>query len=67
MPTEDAIDLNGCDVSKEDMKELLSVDIEGWKKELAGVAESWEKFGRRMPYALKAKLAEIQARLNAAK
>ena len=67
MPTEDAIDLNGCDVPAADMKALLAVDVEGWKKELAGVAESWRKFGARMPYALKAKLAEIQARLNAAK
>ena len=67
MPTEDAIDLNGCDVSADDMKALLTVDVEGWKKELAGVAESWQKLGTRMPYALKAKLAEIQARLNAAK
>ncbi|MDD4017155.1 MAG: phosphoenolpyruvate carboxykinase (GTP) [Kiritimatiellae bacterium] len=67
MPTENAIDLNGCDVSADDMKALLAVDVEGWKKELAGVAESWEKLGARMPYALKAKLAEIQARLNAAK
>ncbi len=67
MPTEDAIDLSGCDVSKADMKELLSVDVEGWKKELDGVAASWEKFGTRMPYALKAKLAEIQERLNTTK
>ncbi|MDD4103308.1 MAG: phosphoenolpyruvate carboxykinase (GTP) [Kiritimatiellae bacterium] len=67
MPTESAIDLNGCDVSKQDMKELLSVDLEGWKKELEGVFESWKPFGNRMPYALKAKLAEIQARLESAK
>ena len=67
MPTADAIDLKGCNVSAEDMKALLAVDVEGWKKELAGVAESWEKLGNRMPFALKAKLAEIQARLVAAK
>jgi len=67
MPTEDAIDLSGSGVSAEDMKALLTVDVEGWKKELSGVAESWQKLGSRMPYALKAKLAEIQARLDAAK
>jgi phosphoenolpyruvate carboxykinase (GTP) len=67
MPTEDAIDLSGCDVSAEDMKALLTVDVEGWKKELAGVGASWEQFGNRIPFALKAKLAEIQARLDAAK
>jgi len=67
MPTEDAIDLSGSNVSAADMKALLAVDVEGWKKELVGVAESWEKFGKRMPFALKAKLAEIQARLEAAK
>ena len=48
------------------MEALLSVDAEGWKKEIDAVAESYAPFGSRMPHALKAKLAEIQARLNAA-
>jgi phosphoenolpyruvate carboxykinase (GTP) len=64
MPTDDAIDLTGCETTPETLKELLTVDIEGWKKEVAGVKESWEKFGDRIPAALTAKLAEITEALN---
>ncbi len=63
MPTDDAITLDGCDVSAETMHELLVVDTDGWKKELDSVGESWAKFGDRIPAALTAKLAEIKAAL----
>ena len=72
LPTPDAIDLKGYKDSKrkgkvldETIKELLSVDVEGWKKELDGVEESWEKFGDRIPNALRVKLNQIRAALNA--
>lgn len=64
MPTANAIDLDGCDVSRKNMKELLEVDVAGWQRELDSVEESWEAYGSRMPYALKAKLAEIRSRLD---
>jgi GTP-dependent phosphoenolpyruvate carboxykinase len=49
---------------KATMEALLSVDKEGWKKEITAVEESYAKFGSRLPFALKAKLAEISADLN---
>ena len=71
LPTPDAIDMTGyvdpqrsASELKKTMKELLSVDVEGWKKEIEAVAESYKPFGNRMPYALKAKLAEIKAALE---
>ena len=71
LPTPDAIDMTGyvdpqrsASEMKKTMKELLSVDVEGWKKEIEAVAKSYEPFGSRMPYALKAKLAEIKAALE---
>ena len=64
MPTDDAIDLTGCETTPETLHELLTVDVEGWKKEVAGVKESWEKFGDRIPAELTAKLADITAALN---
>ena len=74
LPTPDAIDMTGyVDKNRDEacmkatMEALLSVDAEGWKKEIATVAESYEKFGSRMPFALKAKLAEIEKALDAAK
>ncbi|MBO7500325.1 MAG: phosphoenolpyruvate carboxykinase (GTP), partial [Fibrobacterales bacterium] len=66
MPTVDAID-RPEGVSDEDMKELLSVDVEGWKKELADVAENhYPKFGAKLPQELKDIIAMIQDRLNKA-
>ena len=63
------------------LKEILKVDVEGWKKEIEGVAATYAEYEKkpskdsteelahapRIPRALKAKLAEIQAALAAAK
>jgi len=72
LPKPEDIDMTGYSDKNRDeaclkatMSALLSVDKEGWKKEIATVAESYEKFGTRMPFALKAKLAEIQKALDA--
>jgi len=71
LPTVDAIDLKGYTdkkrkgkMLKDTMKALLTVDTEGWKKEIEGVEESWASFGNRLPYALRAKLAEIKTALE---
>ena len=59
------------------LKEILKVDVEGWKKEIEGVAATYAEYEKkpskdsteelanapRIPRALKAKLAEIQAAL----
>jgi phosphoenolpyruvate carboxykinase (GTP) len=66
MPTENGIDLEGCDVSKADIKELLAVDLAGWKRELEGVEESWQPLGKRLPHALRVELEALRSRLDAA-
>jgi phosphoenolpyruvate carboxykinase (GTP) len=54
------------EVSDEAMKELCSVDIEGWKKEIADVREKhYPKFGDKLPKELYAELDAIEKRLNA--
>ena len=64
MPTLDAIDLPQG-VSIEDMKELLTVDVEGWKAELANVkAEHYPKFGSRLPAELHRQLEAMIKRLG---
>ena len=64
MPTADAIDLpNG--VSADDMKELLSVDIDGWKAELADIKTNhYPKFGNKMPKELSDELAVLESKLK---
>ena len=67
MPTVDAIDRTGLEdeVTAEDMAELLSLDKEGWLKEVESIKEHYAKFGDRMPKALYAQLEALEARLNA--
>ncbi len=65
MPTADAIDVTGLeDVSADTMKELLAVDVEGWKNELAMIKEHYANFGDKLPKELAAQLVKLEQRLN---
>jgi phosphoenolpyruvate carboxykinase (GTP) len=64
MPTADAID-RPAGVTADDMKELLSIDVDGWKKELADVkSEHYSKFGNKLPKELSDELSALETRLN---
>lgn len=64
MPTEDAIDRTGLtEVSDADMKELLSLDVAGWKNEIEMIREHYARFGEKLPKALSAQLDALEARL----
>jgi phosphoenolpyruvate carboxykinase (GTP) len=43
---------------------LLHVDIEAYKKELAGVEEFFAQFGNRLPARLKHQLDALRSRLG---
>ena len=65
LPTPDAI-ARPAGVSEDDMKEILKVDIEGWKAEIADVRQNhYPKFGDKLPQELYAELDAIEKRLNA--
>ncbi len=49
VPTPDALDLNGVDISKEDLEELLRVDPREWHEALELQREYFEKFGSHTP------------------
>ncbi|MGE5494107.1 MAG: phosphoenolpyruvate carboxykinase (GTP) [Burkholderiales bacterium] len=63
MPTPDAIDTQGLDVSKEDMEELLKVEKADWQKEVASIKEHYAKYGR-MPEELNNQLKALEERVN---
>jgi phosphoenolpyruvate carboxykinase (GTP) len=47
------------------MAEILAVDIEGWKKEIADVRQNhYPKFGDKLPKELYAELDAIEKRLG---
>ena len=67
MPTVDAIDRTGIEdeVSEADMKDLLSVDVEGWKNELEMVeTDHYPKFGSHLPAELSEQIKALKARLG---
>ncbi len=65
MPNPEDIDISGMkDTTLDDMKQLLSVDVEGWKKEVEGIKEHYKKFGDKLPKELADELAALESRLN---
>ena len=64
LPTPESLDLTGLDLPAENLRELLEVDVPGWKIEIATVAESYAKFGDRLPTALTKQLEELRRRLG---
>jgi len=66
MPTQDAIDLTGLNLPKEDMAELLRVDLEEWTQKIPLFREHYAKFGDKLPKELAKQLDALEERLNAA-
>jgi len=64
LPTRDALHLNGLNMPPENIAELTSVDVPGWKKEIEDVASNYAKFGSHLPPALNQQLDELRKRLN---
>jgi len=65
LPADGALDLRGLNLSPDDVKLLLSVDPEAWKKELEDAATYFQKFGDRLPAKLREQLAGLDERLSA--
>ena len=64
MPTMESLDLEGLDVSPEDMKELLRVDHTAWAEEARDMREHFAQFGERLPKALDEQLRLLEKRLG---
>jgi phosphoenolpyruvate carboxykinase (GTP) len=64
MPTKDAIDVNGLDVSEAAMEELLEVDKEGWIKEVESIKKHYATYGERLPKELAEQLEALEKRLQ---
>ena len=65
MPTVNAIDTTGLDVSEADMAELLKVKKEEWVREVESIKEHYKTYGPRLPKELQNQLAALEKRLNA--
>ena len=63
LPAAGSLDLNGLDVSKDDLDELLKVDAEGWKSALPQIKDHYAQFGPKLPAKLTAQLDSLTAAL----
>jgi len=63
VPTHDALDVEGLNVTADDMKELLTVDNDEWRDELPRIREHYAKFNERLPEKLAAFVDDLEARL----
>ncbi len=63
IPTPDALNTHGLDITPQDMNELLRIDPAGWRNELAGIREHYAKLGDHLPAELTAELKALEQRL----
>ena len=52
LPTPEALDTDGIDISESDLDVLLSVDTEAWKREAALIPDHLRTFGEHLPSEL---------------
>jgi len=63
MPREGDFDLDGLDVSQEDFAELMEIDGEAFRSDVADAEAYFAKFGDRVPARLQAQLQALKKRL----
>ena len=64
VPAPGAIDIEGVDVSKEDMEELLRVDHDEWRTEVPLIRKHYAQFGDRLPQYLRQTVDKLEQRLG---
>jgi phosphoenolpyruvate carboxykinase (GTP) len=65
LPAQGAIDVEGLTLDEAQATELLRVDVEGWRKEIPDIENFYNRFGDRVPDALRGQLAALDDRLAA--
>jgi phosphoenolpyruvate carboxykinase (GTP) len=59
------LDVEGLDMTAEQLAQALHVDVEEWKAEIPQIQEWFEKFGDDLPAVLWTELDALKARLGA--
>jgi phosphoenolpyruvate carboxykinase (GTP) len=66
LPTRDALDLDGVDVSAEAMDAVLKVDLDEWREEIGLIREFFDEFGDKLPAELREALDGLEGRISSA-
>ena len=63
LPTPAGLDTDGLDVDADDLVEILSVDVEGWRAAIPQIEQHYAQFGDRLPDQLRDELSSLEKRL----
>lgn len=63
-PRPEDINIDGLNITVDDLKTMLGVDVDLWKQEAAAIREFYGKFGDKLPKKLADELDELDSRLN---
>jgi phosphoenolpyruvate carboxykinase (GTP) len=66
VPTPDALDVSGVDISPEALRAVLEVDRDEWRQEIPLIREFFDEFGDKLPAELRDALDGLERRLEAA-
>ena len=64
VPTVDSLDVDGLDLTREQVDECLRVNEDDWRAEVPAIAEWFGKFGDKLPTLLWAELDGLKTRLG---
>ncbi len=64
VPAPGALDIDGLDLTEDQVRQALAVDPEEWKREIPQIKEWFEKFGEQLPTVLWTELDGLKERLG---
>ncbi|HEX8081274.1 MAG TPA: phosphoenolpyruvate carboxykinase (GTP) [Jatrophihabitans sp.] len=64
VPTPDALDVDGLELTEEQLSQALAVDAEQWRSEIPAIEEWFDKIGDKVPSSLRDELASLKLRLG---
>jgi phosphoenolpyruvate carboxykinase (GTP) len=64
LPKAEDINLEGLDLTTDNLNELLDIDKESWTKNIEGIEEFYSSFGERLPKELKQELETLKNNFN---
>jgi phosphoenolpyruvate carboxykinase (GTP) len=64
VPTPDALPLEGLDIDRGTLEELLTVDPEQLRAQLPQIEEHLDRFGDRLPAEVRSQLEALKSRLG---
>ena len=64
VPTPESLDVEGLDLTPDQVRKALTVDVDEWRAEIPQIQEWFEKFGDDLPAVLWTELDGLKARLG---